>query len=60
MVGYEFPRTLESTHKVIQVYTNGTYGKLRISEDVIFDDMIGFKTETGYPTDSAFNVGIDE
>jgi hypothetical protein len=60
MVGYEFPRTLEPTYKVIQVYPNGTYGKLRISKDVIFDDMIDFKTETGYPTDSAFNVGIDE
>jgi hypothetical protein len=60
MVGYEFPRTLEPTYKVIQVYPNGTYGKLRISKDIIFDDMIDFKTETGYPTDSAFNVGIDE
>ena len=28
--------------------------------DVIFDDIRDFKTETGYPTDSAFNVGIDE
>jgi hypothetical protein len=60
MVGYEFPRTLEPTYEVIQVYPNGTYGKLRISKDVIFDDMIDFKTETGYPTDSALNVGIDE
>ena len=50
MVGYEFPRTLESTYKVIQVYSSGTYGKLRISEDVIFDDMIDFKTKTRLDT----------
>ena len=59
-VGYESTRTLEPTYKVIQVHPNGTYGKVRISKDVIFDDTIDFHTETESPTDSEFNRGIDE
>jgi hypothetical protein len=59
-VGYESSRTLEPTKKVIQVHPNGTHGKVRISEDFIFDDTIAFHTETGSPTDLEFNRGIDE
>ena len=59
-VGYEFPRTLEPTDKVIQVYPNGTYGKLRISKDVIFHDAIDFTNEDGYPNNSDFNMNIDQ
>jgi hypothetical protein len=59
-VGYESSRTLEPTFKVIQVHPNGTYGKVRISKDIIFDDTIDFDTETVSPSDSDFNRGIDE
>jgi hypothetical protein len=59
-VGYESSRTLEPTFKVIQVHPNGTYGKVRISKDVTFDDTIDFHNETVSPTDTDFNRGIDE
>jgi hypothetical protein len=59
-LGYESSRTLEPTFKVIQVHSNGTYGKVGISKDVIFDDTIDFHNETVSPPDSDFNRGIDE
>jgi hypothetical protein len=59
-VGYKSSRTLEPTFKVIQVHPNGTYGKVRISKDVIFDDTIDFHSETVSPLDSDFNRGIDK
>jgi hypothetical protein len=59
-VGYESLRTLEPTFQVIQVHPNGTYSKVRISKDVIFDDTIDFHTETVSPSDSDFNRGLDK
>jgi hypothetical protein len=59
-VGYESSRTLEPTFKVIQVRPNGTYGKVRISKDVIFDDTIDFHTEIVSPSDSDLKRSIDE
>jgi hypothetical protein len=57
-VGYE--SSLEPTFKVIHVRPNGTYGKVRISKDVIFDDTIDFHTEIVSPSDSDFTRSIDE
>jgi hypothetical protein len=48
-VGYDFSRTLEPTFKVIQVHPNGTYGVVRNSKDVIFDDNIDFKSVNFIP-----------
>jgi hypothetical protein len=45
-VGYESSGTLKPTFKVIQVHPNGTYGKVRVSRDVIFDDTIEFHLQT--------------
>jgi hypothetical protein len=42
------------------VHRDGTYGKVRISEDVIFDETIDSHTETVSPSGSDFNRGIDE
>jgi hypothetical protein len=58
-VGYESARTLEPTFKVIQAHPNGTYGKVRVSKNVIFDDTVNFHSETESPTDSDFTRGID-
>ena len=43
MVGYSYTSTLERVYKVVQVHENGTYGKIRISKDVIFDLNINFR-----------------
>ena len=43
MVGYSYTSTLERVYKVIEIKLNGTYGKLRISKDVIFDLNINFR-----------------
>lgn len=61
-VGYDFTRTLEPHFKVLQVYDNNTYGLVRISKDVIFDDLIDFvDNEAELPIDSDFpDLLIDE
>ena len=54
-VGYDYTHLLEPSFKVIEVKPNGTYGQVRISRDVIFDDTIDFKDpNTIYPPDEDF------
>ena len=43
MVGYSYTSTLERVYKVVPVGVNGSYGKVRISKDVIFDLNINFR-----------------
>jgi hypothetical protein len=56
MVGYSYTSTLERVYKYIEVYANGTYGRVRVSKDVIFDLNVNFRlpfNET-CPQDSDF------
>ena len=41
-VGYDYTSTLSRTYNVIEIHANGTYGKVRRSKDVIFDQSINF------------------
>lgn len=43
-VGYDFTSTLTRTYFVIEINSNGTYGKVRSSKDIIFDQSINFPT----------------
>ena len=54
-LGYDRGRLLEPRYRVIQVNPNGTYGVMRISKDVLFDDTIDFKdANIRYPDESEF------
>jgi hypothetical protein len=55
-VGYDYTSTLTKTYKVIEVYADGRYGKVRSSKDVIFDHSINFRSAcpSDLPTDEAF------
>ena len=60
-LGYDRGRLLEPRYRVIQVHPNGSYGVVRISKDVLFDDTIDFKDENSrYPTESEFTTLNDE
>jgi hypothetical protein len=56
LLGYSYTTIMTPTYQVIAVAPNGSYGKIRMSKDVIFDPMIDFTTsdETEYPTDQEF------
>ena len=42
-VGYSYTTILTKTYKYIEVYADGTYGKVRVSKDnIIFDQSINF------------------
>ena len=59
--GYDRGRLLEPCCRVILVHPNGTYGVVRISKDIIFDDTIDFKDEnTRYPIESEFMTLNDD
>jgi hypothetical protein len=55
-VSYDYTSTLTKTYKVIEVYADGRYGKVRSSKDVIFDHSINFRSAcpNDMPTDEAF------
>jgi hypothetical protein len=63
LVGYSYTSTLERVYKVIPVNPNGSYGRVRISKDVIFDRNINFRLPVAatHPTDADFDrVSTDE
>ena len=41
-VGYDYTSILSRTYYVIEIHSNGTYGKVRSSKDVIFDQSLNF------------------
>ena len=45
-VGYDYTSILNKTYYVIEIKEDGTYGKVRSSKDVIFDQSINFKNAT--------------
>ena len=55
-VGYHYSDLMEPTYKVIAVGKNGSYERIRISKDVIFDSTIDFRAddEDLLPTDETF------
>ena len=57
-VGYDFTSYLTKTFKVIEVYADGTHGKVRTSKSVIFDQSINFRdTSTdSLPKDQDFGI----
>ena len=56
-VGYSYSRYLQPCYRVVARYANGTYGRVRITKDVIFDLAINFKSdlEKDLPTIGEFN-----
>lgn len=56
LVGYSYSSTIEPVYKVIPVNANGSYGRVRISKDVIFDLNINFRlpVEDTHPTEADF------
>ena len=60
-VGYDFTSTLTRTYFVIEINSNGTYGKVRSSKDVIFDQSINFPSvipDTAPPVPSTHSSQI--
>ena len=55
--GYDYTSTLTRMYYVIEVYCNGTYGRIRSSKDVIFDQSINFldPDTTNLPADADFH-----
>jgi hypothetical protein len=49
---------LTRTYRVIEIYTDGRYGKVRRSKEVIFDHSINFRRAylSDMPTDDAFDL----
>ena len=45
-VGYDYTSTLTKTYFVIEIHSDGTYGKVRSSKDVIFDQSLNFNAST--------------
>ena len=56
-VGYSYSKFLQSCYRVVTQFANGTYGRLRITKDVIFDLTIITKSEleTDLPTSEKFD-----
>ena len=56
-VGYSYAKYLQPCYRVVARYANGTYGRVRITKDVIFDLTINFKSdlEIDLPTQGEFN-----
>ena len=56
LVGYSYTSTVEHVYKVMPVNANGSYGRVRISKDVIFDLNINFRlpVKVTHPTDADF------
>ena len=56
-VRYSYSRYLQPCYRVVARYANGTYGRVRITKDVIFDLTINFKSELekDLPTIGEFN-----
>ena len=56
-VGYSYSKYLQPCYRVVAKYANGTYGRVRITKDVIFDLTINFKSdlEKDLPTQGEFN-----
>jgi hypothetical protein len=56
--GYSYTTVLTKTYKYIEVYANGTYGKVRVRKDVIFDQSIhSTSMRQAMPTEDAFGYG---
>ena len=54
-VGYSYTTILTKTYKYIEVYADGTYGKVRVSKDIIFDQSINFSSSRQeMPSEDAF------
>ena len=54
-VGYSYTTILTKMYKYIEVYADGTYGKVRVSKDIIFDQSINFtSSRQEMPTEDAF------
>ena len=54
-VGYNFTTVFTPNYLVMEVYTNGTYGVIRSSKDVIFDSSINFKDTKNIPEEELFH-----
>ena len=56
-VRYSYSRYHQPCYRVVARYANGTYGRVRITKDVIFDLTINFKSELekDLPTLGEFN-----
>ena len=56
-VGYSYSRYLQPYYRVVARYANGTYGRVRITKDVIFHLAINFKSdlEKHLPSIGEFN-----
>ena len=56
-VGYSYSKYLQPCYKVVARYAGGTYGKVRITKDVIFDLTINFRStdESELPSEQEFN-----
>ena len=54
---YSYSRYLQPCYRVVAKYANGTYGRVRITKDVIFDMNINFRSEldSDLPTEAEFN-----
>ena len=57
-VGYSYAKYLQPCYRVVAKYANGTYGRVRITKDVIFVLTINFKSdlEKDLPTLGEFKV----
>ena len=45
LVGYSYSKYLQPCYRVVAKCANGTYGRVRITKDVIFDMNINFRSE---------------
>ena len=56
-VGYSYSRYLQPCYRVVAKYANGTYGRVRITKDVIFYMNISFRSEleSDLPTEADFH-----
>ena len=56
-VEYSYSKYLQPCYRVVAKYANGTYGRIRITKDVIFDMNINFRSEleSDLPTEAEFN-----
>jgi hypothetical protein len=54
-VGYSYTTILTKMYKYIEVYADGSYGRVRVSKDIIFDQSINFtSSRQEMPTEDAF------
>ena len=56
-VGYSYFKFLQPCYKVVARYSNGTYGHVRHTKDVIFDMNVNFYSvdDTDLPSEQEFN-----